>query len=96
MILPDGLSTAGMVFTVVRTQIPGVPVTWYASHRAVLKSVISTSGLILKEEEKLTCKKVRLSDLETVMAASNIKMTPEEREKQQRKTRMGGPDRYNI
>jgi hypothetical protein len=66
---------------------------------------ISTGGLkvgninirfnFLKEEEKVTCKKVRLSDLGTVMAANSIKITPEEREKQLRKTRMGVLDRYN-
>jgi hypothetical protein len=66
---------------------------------------ISTGGLkvgninirlnFLKEEEKLTCKKIKLSDLGTVMAANSIKVTPEEREKQLRKTRMGVLDRYN-
>jgi hypothetical protein len=66
---------------------------------------ISTGGLkvgninirfnFLKEEEQITCKKVRLVDLETVMAANSIKVTPQEREKQLRKTRMGVLDRYN-
>jgi hypothetical protein len=66
---------------------------------------ISTGGLkvgninirfnFLKEEEKVTCKKIRLSDLETVMAPNSVKVTPEEREKQLRKTRMGVLDRYN-
>ena len=66
---------------------------------------ISTGGLkvgninirfnFLKEEEKVTCKKVRLSDLGTVMAANSVKVTPEQREKQLRKTRMGVLDRYN-
>ena len=60
---------------------------------------ISTGGLkvgninirfnFLKEEEKVTCKKVRVADLETVMAPNSVKVTPEEREKQLRKTRMG-------
>ena len=66
---------------------------------------ISTGGLkvgninirfnFLKEEEKVSCKKVNLVDLDTVMAANSIKVTPEEREKQLRKTRMGVLDRYN-
>ena len=66
---------------------------------------ISTGGLkvgninirfnFLKEEEKVTCKKVRVSDLETVMAPNSVKVTPEEREKQLRKIRMGVLDRYN-
>ena len=66
---------------------------------------ISTGGLkvgninirfnFLKEEEKVTCKKVRLSDLGTVMAANSVKVTPEQREKQLRKTRVGVLDRYN-
>jgi len=66
---------------------------------------ISTGGLkvgninirlnFLEEEEELTCKKVSLTDLGTVMAANSVKMTPEEREKQLRKTRMGVLDRYN-
>jgi hypothetical protein len=66
---------------------------------------ISTGGLkvgninirfnYLKEEEKLTCKKVKLTDLGNVMASSSIKVMTEEREKQLRKTRMGVLDRYN-
>jgi hypothetical protein len=66
---------------------------------------ISTGGLkvgninirfnFLKEEEKLTCKKVRLADLGKEMAANSVKVTPEKREKQLRKTRMGVLDRYN-
>jgi hypothetical protein len=66
---------------------------------------ISTGGLKVgtitgrfnyqKEEEKVTCKKVKLSDLETVMAANSVKITPEERERQLRKARMGVLDRYN-
>jgi hypothetical protein len=66
---------------------------------------ISTGGLkvgninirfnFLKEEEKVTCKKVRLQDLGTVMTANSKKVTPEEREKQLRKTRMGVLNRYN-
>jgi hypothetical protein len=48
-----------------------------------------------KEEEKVTCKKVKLSDLETVMALNSVKVTPAEREKQLRKTRMEVLDRYN-
>lgn len=66
---------------------------------------ISTGGLkvgninirfnFLKEAEKVTCKKVRVSDLETVMVPDRVKVTPEEREKQLRKIRMGVLDRYN-
>jgi hypothetical protein len=66
---------------------------------------LSTGGLkvgninirlnFLKEEEKITCKKVRVTDLKTVMALNSVKVTPEEREKQLRKTRMGVLDRYN-
>jgi len=66
---------------------------------------ISTGGLkvgninirlnFLEEEEELTCKKVSLTDLGTVMATNSVKMTSEEREKQLRKTRMGVLDRYN-
>jgi hypothetical protein len=66
---------------------------------------ISTGGLkvgninirfnFLKEEEQVTCKKVRLEDLGTVMSANSKKVTPEEREKQLRKTRMGVLNRYN-
>jgi hypothetical protein len=66
---------------------------------------ISTGGLkvgninirfnFLKEEEKVTCKKVQVSDLETVMASNSVKVTLEEREKQLRKIRMGVLDRYN-
>jgi hypothetical protein len=49
----------------------------------------------LKEEEKISCKKVNLADLKTVMAANSIKVTPDERERQLRKTRLGVLDRYN-
>jgi len=66
---------------------------------------ISTGGLKVgtitgrfnyqKEEEKVTCKKVKLSDLEAVFAANSVKITPEERERQLRKARMGVLDRYN-
>jgi hypothetical protein len=66
---------------------------------------ISTGGLKVgninirinfpKEQEILTCKKVRLGELVTVMAANSVKITPGEREKQLRKTRMGVLDRYN-
>jgi len=56
---------------------------------------INTRFNYLKEEEKLTCRKVKLADLGTVMAPDSIKITPEEREKQLRKTRMGVLDRMN-
>jgi Protein of unknown function (DUF1214) len=56
---------------------------------------INTRFNFLKEEEKLTCKKIRLADLNTVMASDSIKVTPEAREKQLRKTRMGVLDRMN-
>jgi hypothetical protein len=66
---------------------------------------ISTGGLKVgninirinfpEEEEKLTCKKVKVSELETAMAPNSAKVTTEEREKQLRKTRMGVLDRYN-
>jgi hypothetical protein len=56
---------------------------------------INTRFNFLKEEEKLTCKKIKLADLDTLMASNSIKVTPEEREKQLRKTRMGVLDRMN-
>jgi hypothetical protein len=56
---------------------------------------INTRFNYLKEEEKLTCKKVKLADLDTVMAPDSIKVTPEAREKQLRKTRMGVLNRMN-
>lgn len=46
---------------------------------------INTRFNYLKEEEKLTCKKIKLTDLGTVMAPDSIKITREEREKQLRK-----------
>lgn len=48
-----------------------------------------------KEEEEVTCKKVKLSDLETVMVANSVKVTPAERKNELRKTRMEVLDRYN-
>jgi hypothetical protein len=66
---------------------------------------ISTGGLKVgninirinfpKEQENLTCKKVKLDELDTVMAANSVKITLEEREIQLRKTRMGVLDRFN-
>lgn len=66
---------------------------------------ISTGGLKVgtitgrfnyqKEEEKVTCKKVKLSDLETVMAENSVKVTSAEREENLRNTRMEVLDRIN-
>ena len=56
---------------------------------------INTRFNFLKEAEKLTCKKIKLADLGTVMAPDSIRVSTEEREKQLRKTRMGVLDRMN-
>jgi hypothetical protein len=83
----------GMIRILITHSDPGY-VNWISTGGLKVGN-INTRFNFLKEEEKLTCKKIKLADLKTVMASDSIKVTPEERERQLRRTRMGVLNRMN-